>query len=124
MLTRREWLLGTVGIVALPCVLRAQEHADAAVKAVADGRMVAFEYLTPDAARTLSALAAEIIPSDDGPGATEAGAVYFIDRALVTFDQEKREPYSRAFARSMRCAARCSQPRRALRHSAASSGAS
>jgi gluconate 2-dehydrogenase gamma chain len=80
-------------MVALPWVLAAQQHAGAAVKAVADGRAVTFEYLAPDAARTLAALAAEIIPSDDGPGATEAGAVYFIDRALATFDQEKREPY-------------------------------
>ena len=39
--------------------------------------------LTPAEVRTMRAFAAQIIPSDDGiPGATEAGAVYFIDRAL------------------------------------------
>jgi gluconate 2-dehydrogenase gamma chain len=64
-----------------------------AAQAVADGHAVAFEYLDAGAVRALSALAAEIIPSDDGPGATEAGAVYFIDRALVTFDVEKRDQY-------------------------------
>ena len=40
-------------------------------------------YLTPDEARTMRAFAAQIIPSDDGaPGAEEAGAGQFVDRAL------------------------------------------
>ena len=60
---------------------------------------MAFAYLDAAAARTLSALAAEIIPSDDGPGATEAGAVYFIDRALATFDADKREIYTQGLSR-------------------------
>jgi gluconate 2-dehydrogenase gamma chain len=40
----------------------------------------------------IDALSARIIPTDDTPGAREAGVVYFIDRALVTFgigDQQK-----------------------------------
>jgi gluconate 2-dehydrogenase gamma chain len=93
LLTRREWLLGSLGLAITPHVLLAQQHAAQAVKAVEDGHPIAFEYLDAGAGRALSALAAEIIPSDDGPGATEAGAVYFIDRALATFDAEKRDQY-------------------------------
>jgi len=93
LLTRREWILGSLGLVITPHVLLAQQYAMRAVQAAADGHAVAFEYLDGGAVRALSALAAEIIPSDDGPGATEAGAVYFIDRALLTFDADKRDQY-------------------------------
>lgn len=42
-----------------------------------------FTQLTPEEARAMRAFAAQIIPSDDGaPGAEEAGAVHFVDRAL------------------------------------------
>lgn len=42
-----------------------------------------FVHLVPFEAAILQAAAARIIPSDDsGPGATEAGVVYFIDRQL------------------------------------------
>jgi gluconate 2-dehydrogenase gamma chain len=42
-----------------------------------------FAHLTPAEARTMRALAAQIIPSEAGsPGAEEAGVVYFVDRAL------------------------------------------
>lgn len=44
-----------------------------------------FEVLTPDEARELEAVAAQIIPSDDTPGAREAGVIYFMDKALGTF---------------------------------------
>lgn len=46
-----------------------------------------FTTLTPAEGAAMRALAAQIIPSeDDAPGAEEAGAVYFVDRAL-------RHPY-------------------------------
>lgn len=42
-----------------------------------------FARLSPVEARTMRAFAAHIIPSGDGtPGAEEAGAIHFIDRAL------------------------------------------
>ena len=41
---------------------------------------------------------AQILPSDEGPGAREAGVVYFIDRALATFDSDKREAYRKGMA--------------------------
>jgi gluconate 2-dehydrogenase gamma chain len=44
-----------------------------------------FKVLTPAEARTMTAFAAQIVPTDSTPGATEAGAVYFIDKALTGF---------------------------------------
>ena len=42
----------------------------------------------------VESLAAQIIPTDDTPGAREAGAVYFIDRALTTFDRQQQDVYT------------------------------
>ena len=47
----------------------------------------------PEEAEEVSGLASLIIPSGSTPGAREAGALYFIDRALATFDRDKRETY-------------------------------
>lgn len=99
MLTRREWILGSFSALVTPAILQAQQHALRAVRTIAEGYSVAFAYLSAREAQTLSALAAEIIPSDDGPGATEAGAIYFIDHALATFDADKREIYKQGLGR-------------------------
>ncbi len=52
-----------------------------------------FETLDPETAREIEALAAQIIPSTDGPGAREAGVIFFIDRALATFAADSRGSY-------------------------------
>src|ERR1700759_1768758 len=42
-----------------------------------------FEFFTPFQAEIVASAAARLIPTDaNGPGATEAGVVYFIDRQL------------------------------------------
>jgi hypothetical protein len=47
-------------------------------------RRAPFHSLTSAEAQTMRELSARILPSDDGaPGAVEAGAVYFVDRALA-----------------------------------------
>ncbi len=49
-----------------------------------------FQFFVPFQAAIVQAAAARLIPSDDlGPGATEAGVVYFIDRQLY----QERTPY-------------------------------
>jgi gluconate 2-dehydrogenase gamma chain len=56
------------------------------------GTAYKFEFLTVEEAAEVDAIASRIIPSDDTPGAREAGVIYFIDRALMTFasgDQQK-----------------------------------
>lgn len=57
------------------------------------------EALTADEAALLTAIAARLIPSDaNGPGAVEAGAVAYIDRALAGALASSRETYRRGLA--------------------------
>jgi gluconate 2-dehydrogenase gamma chain len=56
-------------------------------QAVAQQPPPAFAVLTADEAADIGAMAERIMPSDDTPGAKEAGVIYFIDRALQTFDK-------------------------------------
>ena len=72
-------------------ILEAQEHAQ---RAVASALPVKFEFLSPDQAVEVESVAAQIIPTDDTPGAREAGAVHFIDRALTTFDRDRQAVYT------------------------------
>ena len=54
----------------------------------------ALTVLTRAQADVLDALTSRILPSVDGrPGAHEAGAVYFIDRALATFNANQKKVY-------------------------------
>ncbi len=66
----------------MPAITVAAQHAHEATKAK---QAFAFEVLTQEQAKEVAAIAARIIPTDEDPGATEAGVVYFIDRALKTF---------------------------------------
>jgi gluconate 2-dehydrogenase gamma chain len=87
--SRRDWLFGTIGMAAWAEIAVAQEHAHQAVAAGSQ----AFTFFDPGTAAEVASLAARIVPSDDGPGATEAGAVFFIDRALKTFEADKQPLY-------------------------------
>jgi gluconate 2-dehydrogenase gamma chain len=51
------------------------------------------EFFSVDQAKEIDAIIARIIPTDDMPGAREAGAVYFIDRALTTFASDDQNAY-------------------------------
>lgn len=73
-----------------PAITAAAQHAHQAVNSQ---RVVTFEVLTAEQAREVIAIAARIIPTDEDPGATEAGVVYFIDRALKTFASDDRAAY-------------------------------
>lgn len=67
----------------------------AAEKAQAMGH---FTYFTPAQAREIDAMAAQIYPTTDTPGAREAQVIYFIDLALVTFAQDKQAIYAAGLA--------------------------
>ena len=71
-----------------PAMVAAAQHAHEAVKGQAG-----FKMLTPGEAREVEAISSRIIPTDDMPGAKEAGVVYFIDRALATFAAESLALY-------------------------------
>jgi len=99
---RRDFLLqagglaGTAWISAQwPAILAAAQHSHQAVKAKGSE---AFEALTPDQAKQIGAISSQIIPTDELPGAHEAGVVYFIDRALRTFASDTRPIYERGLA--------------------------
>ena len=63
--------------------------------------------LTRAQAAVVEAMVSRIIPSVDGrPGAREAGAVYFVDRALATFNASQKKVYTDGIADLNRRAAR------------------
>jgi gluconate 2-dehydrogenase gamma chain len=73
-----------------PEMVSAATHAHQAVQS---GAAYKFEFFTHEEATEIDALSARIIPTDDTPGAREAGVVYFIDRALVTFGSGDQQKY-------------------------------
>lgn len=92
-MNRREWLATSLGVAALPEILKAQHHAREAVKA---GKQL--EFLDAQAASDVESLTAEIVPTTSTPGAREAGVVHFIDRALTTFDKDSQDAYRKGLA--------------------------
>jgi gluconate 2-dehydrogenase gamma chain len=74
-----------------PGILAAQEHAHTVAKS---GRPATLGFFSGDQAVEIESVAAQIIPKDDTPGAREAGTIYFIDRALTTFDQDQQAAYT------------------------------
>jgi gluconate 2-dehydrogenase gamma chain len=86
-LTRRFFLQGS-GSLAGSTLIRAGIPAFAAVSqaaCTAKEEAAAYENITNAEAREVIALAARILPTTETPGATEAGAVYFVDKAFGTF---------------------------------------
>ena len=65
------------------------------------------EFFTPAEATEIDALSARIIPTDDTPGAREAGVVYFIDRALMTFGRGDQQIYRDGLVQLQRQFTRC-----------------
>jgi gluconate 2-dehydrogenase gamma chain len=101
---RREFLWRAAGAAGAawvgtqwPAIVAAAQHAHHAVSAKASGK---FEILTPEQARVVEAIVSQIIPTDDMPGAKEAGVVYFIDRALKTFASDTLEIYQEGLKRT------------------------
>jgi gluconate 2-dehydrogenase gamma chain len=56
-------------------------------------RRTPWEFFTEDEAGTLAILCDQIIPADDYPSASEAGAVTFIDRQLVRHYEPHQKEY-------------------------------
>jgi gluconate 2-dehydrogenase gamma chain len=85
LINRREWLIGSLSAAFWADVAEAQQK-------------VKFTVLDSSTASEVETIAAQILPSDDGPGAREAGVIYFIDRALATFDSDQRDAYRKGMA--------------------------
>jgi gluconate 2-dehydrogenase gamma chain len=106
---RRDFLLQAGSVAGMawvsaqwPAILAAAQHAH---KAANSNTPHALEVLTPEQAREVEAIASQIIPTDDLPGAREAGVVYFIDRALKTFASEALPTYEKGLAELNRATA-------------------
>src|SRR5258708_18907616 len=111
--TRRQFLtdagstLGTALAAAQwPAIASACRHAASGTANPGD---TALHFLSEDEARDVDAIAAQIMPSDDTPGAREAGAVYFIDRSLSTWAAGVADPF-RAGLRDFRAGFTAIQP--------------
>lgn len=92
-LTRRTFLQGS-GTFVGSTLMRAGVPAIAAVSqaaCTARDEGAAFENISSTEAREIMAVAARILPTTDTPGATEAGAVYFFDKALGSFFADNLE---------------------------------
>src|SRR6516162_6773056 len=96
MLGRRAFLGASGGALAAlwfgsdPMKLRASlAHAVRAQRRQED----AFQVLTTEQAADVDAIAAQIVPTDDLPGAREAGVVYFVDHSLATWAADQRTPF-------------------------------
>jgi gluconate 2-dehydrogenase gamma chain len=55
-----------------------------------------WEFFTAEQARLLDAVSAQIVPTDDTPGAREAHVVRFADHALATFLTDRRSQVTNA----------------------------
>src|ERR1700722_6011243 len=92
--SRRSFLLSTGSLFTTAwlgtqwAAITAAAH-DAADMAAADVAAApawkGFQFLSESESKDVDAIAAQIVPSGATPGAREAHAVYFIDRALSTF---------------------------------------
>jgi gluconate 2-dehydrogenase gamma chain len=94
--SRRQFLIGSVSGLSSawlrlrwPAILRAQEQAQRA----AQSSLGTFQFFSPQDAVEIDAITAQVIPSDDAPGAREAHVIHFIDQILVTFERNTQPTY-------------------------------
>jgi gluconate 2-dehydrogenase gamma chain len=96
-LSRRSLLQAVAAVMATAAVplswgeiAQAMDQAHVAAPAGSDAKI---SFLSAAEAADVEAVAAQIIPTDDSPGAREAGVVHFIDRALATFFSQLGSDY-------------------------------
>jgi gluconate 2-dehydrogenase gamma chain len=80
-------------ILSLPAILQSSAIASEAMR---QGN--SFSTLHAEEATELAAIAARIIPSDETPGANEAGVIHFIDNVLGTSRKEVLSPLREGLA--------------------------
>jgi gluconate 2-dehydrogenase gamma chain len=98
-LSRRQFVAAAGGAVAsiwllaeARDLLAAGEHA---ARATRETPPPPFQVLTADQAAELEAITAQIVPTDNTPGAREARVVYFIDKSLATFAKDQRPGFEK-----------------------------
>jgi len=95
--SRRQFLLeGAAGFSAAwlslywPSLVSAAEHARQQARATGAKKLA---FFTSEEAAEVEAISERILPADETPGAREAGVVYFIDRALLTFAKNRQQTF-------------------------------
>lgn len=95
--TRRQFLIGSLtGASSIwlaaqwPEIVAAHEHSRHSAGSAGSAK---FEFFSAEQAAQIEAMAGQIIPTDNTPGAREARVIYFIDRALTTFDRDQQALY-------------------------------
>ncbi len=77
-------------------LMAAGEHAAHAAR---QATPPAFKALTPAQGADIEAFTAQIIPTDDTPGAREARVVYFIDQSFATFAKNDLPDFQKGYAK-------------------------
>jgi gluconate 2-dehydrogenase gamma chain len=100
--TRRTFLghvgatLGILCLGSLTPEMLAQAHHHA-VTAAAESTQT-FRFFNPAQAREVDAIAAQLIPADETPGAREANVVHFIDYVINEFEPQNKDLYVQGLA--------------------------
>jgi len=74
-----------------PDMVSAAAHARQTAQSASPAK---FDFFSPEQAAEIDAVSARIIPTTDTPGAHEAGVIFFIDRALITFAKDNQKIYA------------------------------
>ena len=101
-LSRRRFIfkscagLGSAWIAShLNDIAAAQQHAHLAAQTQEAAKLESF---TKEQSIEVEAIAEQIIPTDDTPGAREARVIFFIDRAFATFASDERPAFMKGLS--------------------------
>jgi gluconate 2-dehydrogenase gamma chain len=96
--SRRSFIVGSVAGVSSAWlairwtgILAAEAYARQVTQS---GAPATSQFFSPADAIEIESVVAQIIPTDDTPGAREAGTIHFIDYALSTFDRDEQPKYT------------------------------
>jgi gluconate 2-dehydrogenase gamma chain len=100
-LSRRDFVTSVGGLGAAWLLVDVTERRDAMEHALhqMEAPQPTLAFLTHEQAAEVEAFTSRIIPTDDTPGAREAGVVYFIDRALTTFAKDQQPAFTEGITR-------------------------
>lgn len=99
--SRREFVAAAGTLGAVWFLADATERSEAVAHAAhqATQAQPALSVLTREQAAEVEAFASRIIPTDDTPGAREAGVVYYIDRGLGTWAKDQQPSFMEGLAK-------------------------
>lgn len=103
-LSRRDFLAVSGSLGAVWLLADAAVRGEAMAHAAHQVRQAqpTLSVLTREQAAEVEAFASRIIPTDDTPGAREAGVVYFIDRGLATWAKDQLPAFNEGLAKLTR----------------------